>query len=385
MRGVSRNSKRTAGRRGAVLALVAILMVPLTMFVALAVDVGVIATAEAQLKTVADSAALAGARQLASDRRMSTTSTELSPEMAAATAEAIAAGNANSVLGQPATLSSSNVTIGYKCMNPLDSPGAAVNTGVSSTLFNSVQVTATVAVPALFSAPFRPNGSTVSVTSTATVELAQTKGFMIGTANASILPIVMDANAYNRMVGGTGGDTYTFTSSAYNPPNANGVSSGADGLKESVAYPVTTGSSGNWGTIEFGVSNNSTSTLGAQINGGITPAQMSAEYPGSTTVTVPHQFNANPGISAGIKANLTGIIGKSVTVPIYDSSGGTGTNAWYHVNAFATVRIVAINLTGNPKYVVVQPAMSTDPMAIADTSNTNSWSSGGVVFLHLSR
>ena len=52
-----------------------------------------------------------------------------------------------------------------------------MNTSVPTTLYNSVQVTATVTVPALFCTPFRPAGSTVSVTSTATVELVQTKGF----------------------------------------------------------------------------------------------------------------------------------------------------------------------------------------------------------------
>jgi Flp pilus assembly protein TadG len=381
-------SKRIAGRRGAVLVYIAILLVPLTMFVALAVDVGVIATAEAQLKTAADAAALAGARQLASDRRISTSITNLTPEMTLATTKAISAGNANSVLGKPMQLNSSNVVIGYKKVsspNP-DLPDAAVNTGVSSTLFNSVQVTATVAVPALFSAPFRPGGSTVSVTSTATVELAQIKGFTIGSANANILPIVMDGAAYNRMVGGSGGDSYAFSSGGYNPPNSNGVTSGADGITESVVYPVSAGSSGNWGTIKFGVSNNSTATLGSQISNGITPAQMQAEYPASTnTVSVPHQFGANPGISAAVKSNLTGIIGQAVTVPIYDTSGGNGNNAWYHVYAFASVRIVAVNLTGNPKYVVVQPAISIDPTAIPDTANTNPWSAGGAIFLHLSR
>jgi hypothetical protein len=370
-----------------VLVLAALLLVAMLSFVALAVDIGIIATAQAQLKTVTDAAALAGARQLASDRRISTTITNLTPETNAARTQAIAIGQANSVLGQAAQVTSSNVVIGYKNVNPpnMDAPDANVSTSASFKTYNSVQVTATTTVAALFSAAFRSTGSTVSVTSTATVEVDQIQGFNSSlNANANILPIVMDSAAYNRMMNGTGGDQYTFTASNYNPPNSNGVTSAPDGIAESVTYPVANGLAGNWGTINFGVSNNSTQILGDQIRNGITPTQMTNEFP-SGTVTVPHQFSANTGISAGIKDDLTSIIGKAVTVPIYDQSGGNGNNAWYHVVSFASVRIVAVNLTGSDKYVVVQPAINDDPTAIPNTGQPNSWSNGGVIFLHLSR
>jgi Flp pilus assembly protein TadG len=373
--------------RGMVLVLAALLLVAMLSFVALAVDIGVIATAQAQLKTVTDAAALAGARQLASDRRISTTITNLTPETNAARTQAIAIGQANSVLGQAAQVISSNVVIGYKNVNPpnMDPPDANVNTSASFTTYNSVQVTASTTVAALFSAAFRSTGSTVSVTSTATVEVDQIQGFQDNlNVNAGILPIVMDSTAYNQMITGNGGDNYTFTFTSYNPPNSNGVTAGPDGIAESVTYPITTDLPGNWGTINFGVSSNSTKSLGDQIANGITPAQMTNEFP-SGTVTAPHQFGGNPGISAGLESALTSIIGQAVTVPIYDQSGGNGTNAWYHVVSFASVRVVAVKLTGNNKYVVVQPAINDDPTAIPNTGQPNSWSSGGVIFLHLSR
>jgi hypothetical protein len=225
----------------------------------------------------------------------------------------------------------------------------------------------------------------VSVTSTATVEIDQIQGYNSNlNVNANILPIAMDSAAYTRMTNGTGGDSYTFTASNYNPPNSNGVTSGPDGVTESVVYPVANGQAGNWGTINFGVSSNSTNTLGDQIANGITPTQMTNEFP-SGTVTLPHQFGGNPGISGGLSDDLTSIIGKAVSVPIYDQSGANGNNAWYHVVAFASVRIVAVNLSGSDKYVIVQPAINDDPTAIPNTSQPNSWSDGGVIFLHLSR
>ena len=56
--------------RGAILVLAAFALVAFMGLVALAVDLGVIAMARGQLKTVADGAALAGARQLVTDNRL---------------------------------------------------------------------------------------------------------------------------------------------------------------------------------------------------------------------------------------------------------------------------------------------------------------------------
>ncbi|MGE3819031.1 MAG: hypothetical protein AB7I30_06310 [Isosphaeraceae bacterium] len=167
------------------------------------------------------------------------------------------------------------------------------------------------------------------------------------------------------------------------------MTSGADGVYESKLYPVASGSPGNWGTINVGVSNNSTSTLGAQIRNGVTPSQL-ATFPGGeikldTSLNPPSiTFGGNPGISAGIKDDLISIIGKPVSIPIYDSNGGNGNNAWYRVVAFAPCRIVSVNFQGNPKFVIIQPAIVTDPTALIGGPQT-SWTDGGKVVLRLTR
>ncbi len=384
MTGNSRDSTIETRSRGVILVQFTLLLVVLLGLTALAIDTGMIATARVQLKTVADAAALAGARQLASQRRISTTIANLTIEVNEATAQAIAVGNANSVLGKKAQLTSSDIVVGYKDVSS-PSPDDPPDTSGSSTRYNSVQVTANATVAALFSRVFGSNGSNLSVTSTATVGVVETSGFKsINNRRPKILPIVMDEVAYNLMISGMGGDSYSFN------PSSTAVTAGADGVKESVTYPVKAGLSGNWGTINFGVSNNSTSTLGDQIRNGMTTAQLFKEY-SDGVVTAPHSFSANPGISAGIKSDLTSMIGKSTAVPIYDASGGNGDNAYYHVVKFATVRIVAVNLAGSNKYVVVQPAISDDATAIPDTDNPSStispssWSNGGAVFLRLTR
>jgi hypothetical protein len=54
------------------------------------------------------------------------------------------------------------------------------------------------------------------------------------------------------------------------------------------------------------------------------------------------------------------------------------------VIAFAAVRIMSVDFQGNPKYVIVQPALVTDPNAVRGAAQS-SWTSGGVIGLFLSR
>ena len=74
---------------------------------------------------------------------------------------------------------------------------------------------------------------------------------------------------------------------------------------------------------------------------------------------------------------------ESVAVPIYDQNGGNGNNAWYRVIAFQPARILSVNFQGNPKYVIIQPALLDDATGIAGTSQA--WTSGGLISLQLSR
>ncbi len=381
------SSKRERHPRGTILVMGAFVLVVMLGFTALAVDVGIIASTHAQLQTVSDAAALAGARQLVSDRRLSTTITDITPEINAAVAKAIAVGSENTVAGQAVQLTSTNIVVGYINDDPPSpNPNTAISTA-SPLKFNSVQVTASYTVPALFSSVFRSTGSTVTATSTATVGIYPIGGYNGNLGlNASILPLTLDQATYNAMLQGTTTDQYTFTSSNYNPPTNNGVTSGADGVKESRAFPVGTGSPGNFGTLSFdGKGGGGASALKAEIVSGMTPTQISADLP------VPSMFYAQSGLASTMgnpsgSSPLDSIIGKAVSLPIWDTTNGAnGANLQYHIVSFASVRIMAVNFQGSNKYVIVQPAIVTDPTAIPNTGTASSWTNGGVVFLHLSR
>ena len=134
--------------RGSILTLTAVLLFAFFGLAALAVDIGVIATARAQLETVADAAALAGAMQLAIN------SSDPTLAQAQAQAQAIAIGQANFVLNQPVVINDTDVQI-------------------DSQNFKWVKVTATRSgdhvglVPAFFSSLLGYSGFPISVSSTA--------------------------------------------------------------------------------------------------------------------------------------------------------------------------------------------------------------------------
>jgi hypothetical protein len=373
------------------------LLIPIFVgFVAFSTDLAVLAVARDQLSTTADAAALAGAQLLADEYRVRGV-TNLSPEITAANAQAAAIGQANNVLGHAAVLvqntantpGAGDILVGY-----LDTtnPNATLDTSAASApLYNSVQVTATRSsthggvVPAFFSQLFGFQGSNVNVVSTATAQNYSIAGFQaVNNLSANLLPIVLDVTTYQDMLAGSGVSTDQYT---YDPTTKT-VTSGPDGVYESVLYPVGSGSPGNWGTIKIGVSNNSTSILNDQILNGISPSEL-ATYPNGviqldSTLSPPSiTFSGNPGISAGIESSLESIIGNPVTIPIYDINGGNGNNAWYRVIQFAGVRIMSVNFQGNPKYVIVQPALVIDRTAIAGSPQP--WTSGGLIRLHLTR
>jgi hypothetical protein len=374
----------------------AMLMPVLVGGVALAVDIGVLATARAQLRTVADAAAMAGANRLALP--LAAGNPVASADVTAAQSQAIAAAADNSILRVPATLltnsqntdtGTEDVVVGYINPDPIQNPTRYFTNAPGLTpYFNAVKVTARRdathdgIVPAFFSRIFGNRGAAITQTSVALCEVTGMKS-LDGTTAVNLLPIVLDLPTYKAMIAGQTTDQYTYNASTGT------VTSGPDGVTESKLYPVSSGSPGNWGTIKVGVSNNSTSTLSSQIQYGITPAEL-ATFPGGVIQLDPKTgtivFPGNPGISAGIKSAVDAIIGRPVIIPIYDPSygtGGNGNNAAYTVVKFARVRVLASSFQGNPKYVIIQPAYPGEPEPFQAPSKAADWVGTGVVRLYI--
>ena len=383
-------------RGGKILAMSALMMPVMFGAALVSTDTAVLTAAEAQLKCAADSASLAGAMILADETRLRGT-TNLASLMTTSRSKAISIAASNHVLGSPAVLANNltntttgDIVIGY--LSPSDYTTATPSTTASQTLFNVVKVTTRRdashggPVNTFFGGAVGIGNQNMSVSSTALAQNLAIIGVknISAAQNVNLLPIVLDTTTYTAMINRTTADQYFYCP----PPNPY-VSAGADGVPESQLFPVGTGSPGNWGTINVGVSNNSTATLVSQIQSGITPAQM-ATYSGSkiqlNTSLSPASitFGGNPGISAGIQSALTSQIGNTKVIGIYDTVTGNGNNTTYRVIGFAAVRIMAVNFQGNPKYVVVQPALIKDASVIAGPAQT-SWTSGGLVRVRLAR
>ena len=388
-------------RDGAIAVIVAVLMTMLLGFLALVADIMVVATAHHQLSIAADAGALAGADALADDRRLAPV-VNLDPIFATARSRARKIATLNEVLGdapvvQTNTINSEggDIVLGYFA-DSRDPASPFLTDATYRSRYNSVRVRGARTddrggpVPPFFSRIWGRDGSRVSASATATALNYEVAGFKITpNKNADLLPIILDYQTYEDMI-----DPSVSTTDQYRyDPASKQVWSGPDGVEESKLYPVKNGYPGNWGTVKIGVSNNSTSTLGAQIRYGVTPQQL-GNYPGgrleldrvdSRGVSYT-MLGGNPGISSGIKDDLEAIIGLPRTIPLYDpdGSGGNGNNAKYKIVGFAPVRVLSVSFKGNPKYVIVQPSLTRDPSAIPGEIRED-WSAGGLVRVHLSR
>src|SRR4029077_18354334 len=113
---------------------------------------------------------------------------------------------------------------------------------------------------------------------------------------------------------------------------------------------------GNFGTVDIGNDNNSTADLSRQIRFGINESDLA--YIGGALQLGPDGtllLNGDTGISAAIKDDLESVKGQPRAICIYSTVTGNGNNAMYTIVGFVGVRIMKVKLTGNPKYVTIQP------------------------------
>ena len=357
---------RSQDRRGNIIVLSAAVMVAMLGFVAFTVDVGFMTQTKAQMQTAADGSALAAALELPQGWGSGKTSTYSQVDTAGRSAAQTVA-SLHRVGEQAAAYldTTRDVRFGQRTMS---TQGAWVETW-GSTPYNMVEVTihrdqtlagstatrADQQLP-LFFAPAMGNKS-ASLIAKATAVLSPADGFSIPAGSGlfcPVLPIAVDDVTWNNLINnGVGTDNYSYN------PSTGTVTSGSDGIKEISIYPTGTGSPGNRGTVKIGVSNNSTATLGQQIQYGLSESDLAMyggalRIPAGGTITL----SGNPGLSAGIKDNLAAIWGQPRAIPIFSSCTGNGNNANYTIVKFVGVRVLFSQLTGNPssKQVIVQPA-----------------------------
>jgi Flp pilus assembly protein TadG len=349
---MKRNNSR---RRGNILALTAILMIVLIAFVALAVDVGYLYTVRNELQRSADAAAIAAAWELV-DHDGNATNSNATNLTTSARSAAVQYAAFNKVGAEAPLLATNDVNVGYMAnpSDPSESLGPTPSGGLPNAVYVRIQRTNTQngQVPLFFSRVLGFDSTAAEADATAAL-VSGFDGFTTpgDGSNIDILPYALDLNTWNNLtVNGT--DSYSYN------PSTKTVTLGGDGIKEVNLFPQGTGASGNRGTVDIGSSNNSTSDIARQIVDGITPADL-AHHGGELSFCECGELhlNGDTGISAGVKDQLTSIIGKPRIIPVFSEVVGPGNNADYTIVKFVGVRVMAVKLTGSmsSKHVMIQP------------------------------
>lgn len=385
-------------RRGIMALLTAFMLIILMACVAFAVDLGYIIAARAEMQNVADAAALAGASQLLDPSLLQgspSMSTALSTTMTNVRTQAQSYSTRNPCFNVALALDSNttNAATGDIVSGTLPTPytqGAALTpsdptTGPAPT---AVQVRVhhdTVrngSLSLFFARVLGTSSANLQATATARYQ-ANISGFKIsapGYSTCKLLPFTLDVNVWNDVLAGSGPDNFSRNTTT------GAISSGSDGIHECKLYPLSNGNGsghgsgglppGNFGTVDLGAPNNSTADISRQILYGPNASDLSY-FPNNTIQLDPTShtltLQGDTGISAGVKDELTSIIGQPRIIPLYSAVSGPGNNARYTIVAFAGIIITEVVLTGSlaSKHVTIQPCFVIDANAVAGTSSSS--------------
>ena len=373
-------------RRAAVVPLVAISGTLLMGFAALAIDVSVLYNVRTETQRSADAGALAGAWKLLNEDRLKGGSAmDAVVCTARSTASSVATGN--KVFGtnpmvdpNPGNSPSGDVVLGR--LNDFSDRTEALNNSVEPGLFNTVGVSIhrdgvrNGPIPLFFAQIFGRQTQDVSAKAYAGVQDGRVAGYKVTskTGNAQLLPLSLHVDVWNQLMAGTfsTGDNYAYNSQSKT------VSCGSDGVRELDIYPGSGTNQlppGNFGTVDIGNPNNSTSDISRQIRDGVSEADL-AFFGGELKFDSSGYlyFEGDTGLSAAIKDDLSSIIGMPRAIPLFDRVSGNGNNSVYRVVGFAGIRVLAVTLTGSmkSKKVIIQPAVVVDDAATVVATDTPS-------------
>ncbi|MEX0612061.1 MAG: TadE/TadG family type IV pilus assembly protein [Pirellulales bacterium] len=368
-------------RRGAIVPLVAVILVVLIGMVAFSVDIGYILVARTEAQNAADSAALAGIARLAEQLKRAPViggvPLQTAGDLQRVRDEVKAFARRNAVRSNAPELLDADIEIGYMA-TPYDHRDDTLDkTGWPARPYNAVRVV--VARDSSHAGGpldlfFAPVLGTDQANTRASATTAITMGSIHPRGNhgpyrGGILPFTFQVDEWNALLGAnsTGkvlaanGATITLTDNFTVDPQSTGpggVHSGGDGRFEVCMYPNGT-TSGNYGTINFSKTKagNSTNVLRDLIVNG--PAE--ADWPDlpdilAATHGKPVGVNGDPGLSAGMAPAVEAIVGESRILPLYSTVAGQGNNTYYEIVGFTPITIVKVEFQGSQKSaIMIQP------------------------------
>ncbi|MFA5866236.1 MAG: TadG family pilus assembly protein [Phycisphaerae bacterium] len=364
--------KQKFNRKSAVIVWTAISITTLIGFAALSLDLGYIQVVRGQIQRAADSAAMAGVSAFTSPSQF-TANYNRDDITSLATSRALAYGAKNSADGKFLILAASNILVGN-----LAHPESMTDTISTSTYpYNAVRCTvekstasANGAVPTFFAKIWGINNTAISATATAVLN-THLGGYKPGTNGGPLIPITIDQATWTDMITNkNGADTYAFDYETKQINHSN------DGIPEINIYPdkkkTDTGGSGNFGLLNFNNGNNSVNPVGDQIQNGLTADEVTRTIGSDTFVfykdvispsnevvgtSITYALDGTPGLKASLQSAFTSRIGTVVGVFINSQVVGPGSNCVYTITGIQYGILLAADLTGNNKAVIIQPTV----------------------------
>jgi Flp pilus assembly protein TadG len=382
-------------RRGSVITLVALLLVPFMGMVAFSLDIAWIVQSRSDLQSAADSAALAGAEQLTNGFVQYSLPGQTLLSTILSTAETNAKTYAKNFAGyntaggvSSLTLNNADIQFGFTDASNNFTPAPAY-----SGFPNTVKVTMRLDSNAngqlrLFFAPiFGLNSTPVTATAAATIFTANIVNFQETPPNtAGMLPMTLDINAWN-----------AYTQSGASSDGTTKAS--LNGAPQLQIYPSPNLAPGNFGMLSLDDSSNSSSAISSWITDGMSNGDLSA-LKGASLLPLAQQ---NPNLwnwkgATGFKSSdlNTLPVGQSFLMPVFEpvvgtpgstyeaavgstyqstdktagsatvGEDGTGQNAYYNIVKFVGVQITTLDKSTD---ALVQPAAVIDSTAVFDQSS----------------
>ena len=356
MRRKPTNSKSAAlqsvRRKGSVVVLTAVLLVPLLAIVACAVDYGYLLKKRADLQRAADAAVLAAARDLVP--------ADDGTQDLATVRDALrqyAASNISEVANF--TVLDSDIEIGRYDPATIYSNFTILNSGT----FDTVRVTlrrdsqANSRVSLFFARIFGINDANVSVMATAVLPKAS---FL--KPGAGVLPFSIPKSEWDAA---STGDAWSVFSDGH--------------IEDDLGDTIP----GNFGTLDLGDSSNSTADMRDQMLNGLRQHDLDGLYAEGRIAQDTHidgneafYSNSDTGLSSGMKSAIQAIHGEKRLIPVYDSVSGTGNNAEFHVVGWAACEVVTSGWAGSKNtFVTIKKSYTYDGYLtvaedLSDTTDT---------------
>ena len=332
-------------RRGSIAVLTAVMMTFLVGMVAFAVDYGYLVKVRTDLQRAADAAALAAVQDLVPSaygwQNLDRVRATVRPYFGA-------------TYGDPAFLiADTDIEIGrydpetiysHVTLFTVATGATSWHASTPSETLDAVRITlrrdgaSNPLVPLFFACVLGSRQADVVASATAVLQKAE-----IMLPGADVLPFATPVSLWNSLYEGQ-------TWSGY-----------ADGrLKDAFGHTVP----GNWGTLDIGPTDNSTSAICEQILNGLTQSDLDAlssqnRIPDNSELDCSQAvwLNGDPGFSEGMKSAVREIHGQQRIIPLYDTLGGSlsGSNVEFSVVGWGVVTVVGSQWRGNQNsYVTVQ-------------------------------